>query len=385
VGQPVFSPDGATLYTASDDGTVIAWDLDGSRRLGRPFRFTHDRAPDPLFDRHPGSFSPDGRLIAAGLAKRGIQLWSTTDLARAGAPLLQTGGEVKALAFGPGGRALAAVTRDGRATVWDVKARSLTTGPFRVDVSQALGVSFSADGTMLATAGSEGVRLWDAVTGAARGRLGEASAADDVAFSPTAPVVALVRDGWLAGDNPGGIGTGEAVAEIWDVGRRSRIATLHVNAGAPDRDEGLGQTLAFSPDGRLLVTAGDDPLVRIWEVGTGRLVRELEQNVGGVLRLEFSPDSRLLAVSGKPDASLWDVETGTQVGRLSGGSRRAMLDLSPDGRLLLMTNGNGQGAVWDIDPDSWKDRACALANRTLTREEWKEFLPGRSYEPACSA
>jgi WD40 repeat protein len=108
--------------------TVIAWDIDGSRRLGRPFRFTHDRAPDPLFDRHPGSFGPDGRLIAVGLAKRGIQLRSTTDLARAGAPLLQTGGEVKALAFGPGGRALAAITRNGMATVWDVKARSLRTG-----------------------------------------------------------------------------------------------------------------------------------------------------------------------------------------------------------------------------------------------------------------
>ena len=71
VGQPVFSPDGATLYTASDDGTAIAWDIDGSRRLGRPFRFTHDRAPDPLFDRHPGRFSPDGRLIAVGLKERG--------------------------------------------------------------------------------------------------------------------------------------------------------------------------------------------------------------------------------------------------------------------------------------------------------------------------
>jgi hypothetical protein len=62
-----------------------------------------------------------------------------------------------------------------------------------------------------------------------------------------------------------------------------------------------------------------------------------------------------------------------------------MLDISPDGRRLLITHGNGQGAVWDIDPESWEQRACAVANRTLTRVEWEEFLPGRPYEPACAA
>ena len=110
---------------------------------------------------------------------------------------------------------------------------------------------------------------------------------------------------------------------------RSRIATLQVNAGAPDRDEALGYTLAFSPDGRMLAVAGDDPLVHLWDVRTGRLVRELEQDVGGVPGLEFSPDGRTLAISGEPDASLWDVATATQVGRLSGGGRRAMLDSRP--------------------------------------------------------
>ncbi len=58
VGQPVFSPDGTTLYTASDDGTAIAWDIDGSRRLGRPFTFTHDRALDPTVRPAPGEVQP---------------------------------------------------------------------------------------------------------------------------------------------------------------------------------------------------------------------------------------------------------------------------------------------------------------------------------------
>ena len=72
VRQPVFSPDGETLYTASHDGTAIAWDLSGDRRLGRRFTFTHDRGLSDWPDRHPGRFSPDGRLIAVGLKDGGI-------------------------------------------------------------------------------------------------------------------------------------------------------------------------------------------------------------------------------------------------------------------------------------------------------------------------
>jgi WD40 repeat protein len=287
---------------------------------------------------------------------------------------------VKALAFSPDGQQLAAVTREGKATVWDVKSQSLRRGPFYVE-GLVVGVSLSADGTMLATAGQQGVRLWDVATGTELSPIGDGTPTDDVAFSPTGPLVAFVVDEWAP---VAGRRDTTAHAEIWDVARRSRIAGVEVNAGAPDRDEGLGYTLAFSPDGRVLAIGGDDPLVHLWDVRTRKLVRELKQNVGGVRALDFSSDGRMLAISGKPNATLWDIATGTQVGRFSGGSRGAMLDLSPDGRRLLMTNANGQGAVWDIDPELWERHACALANRTLSRQEWGEFLPGRAYKPACA-
>ena len=77
--------------------------------------------------------------------------------------------------------------------------------------------------------------------------------------------------------------------------------------------------------------------MRLWDVRTGKLVRELDQGGAGALTLEFSPDGRTLAISGfEPVASLWDVATGAQIGpKLTAGSRRAMIDLSPDGRQLL--------------------------------------------------
>ncbi|MDP9188415.1 MAG: hypothetical protein M3O25_04115, partial [Actinomycetota bacterium] len=164
VQQPAFSPDGETLYTASHDGTAIAWDLRGDRRLGRPFTFTHDRRFSATgFDGHPGEFSPDGQLIAVGLKEQGIALWDS-ELAPVGEPLLGTGGEVKSLAFSPDGQTLAAVTAGGSLTLWDVDSRSRLQGPRGVHSEAA--VSFSRDGTTLATASDLGVRFWDVATGA---------------------------------------------------------------------------------------------------------------------------------------------------------------------------------------------------------------------------
>ena len=60
-----------------------------------------------------------------------------------------------------------------------------------------------------------------------------------------------------------------------------------------------------------------------------------------------------------------------------------MMDVSPDGRRLVQTAGNGEGAVWDLDPGVVGRAGLRDANRVLTDDEWKEFLPGQPYKPAC--
>ena len=349
VWQPVFSPGGETLYTASQDRTAIAWDLSENRRFVQEFRFTHDRGLQDFPDRHPGRISPDGRLIAVGLKEEGLQLWDASDLSPTGARLGPTGGRVTALTFSPDGRTLAAITQSCTTTVWDVGSRSLRHGPLQSDrdSSPCLGVSISADGTMLAAdSGPRGVTLWDLSTGAALGRIGDSRAGGDIAFSPTEPLVAYQR-------------YGQPEAVIWDVSRRSLVTTIQLL-----RVSEIGSAIAFSPDGRMLATGGLQALVQLWNVHTGELIREIEQNVGqGVWTLEFSPDGNVLAMSGGDGfVSLWDVATGTQIGpKLGVGSREAMLDLSSDGRRLLMTHGDGKGALWTFDPESWAEqrvRAC---------------------------
>jgi WD40 repeat protein/tRNA A-37 threonylcarbamoyl transferase component Bud32 len=378
--QPVLSPNGRTLYTTSHDGTVIAWDNAANRGLERQFAFTRAPASRDPENRYPGLFIQDGRLIAVGLQKRGIQLRKTNGLSPTGAPLLGTGGEVNVLASSPDERTLAAGTKNGKLTLWDLASRSLRWGPVGVSKYEVNSVSFRADGTMIVTAGEEGVRLWDAATGAALGTLGRPGM---VAFSPTAPLLAVLRTGWSFRTNRPTEGGGDL--EIWDVARRSLIRTIDFEA---DPEGVIGGAVAFSPDGRVLATGGlGYSHVHLSDVESGNLIRDLEENVGGANSLDFSPDGSILAVSGygEPLAALLDVATGAQIGpRLTGGDARPMIDISPDGRSLLQTHGNGEGVVWNIAaPDSWAHRACTLANRVLTREEWAKFVPGRLYEPAC--
>ncbi len=365
VQQPVFSPDGETLYTVSHDGTAIAWDLTGGRRLGRPFTFTHDRGFSKTgFDGHPGRLSPDGRLIAVGLKERGVALWDARRLTPVGARLLGTGGEVKSLDFSPDGKTLAAVTQT-TLTLWDVGSRSRLHEPlYAGNPSWVLAVGFSPDGTTLATASSDlGLRFWDVTTGDSLDAPGFGESASDIAFSTDGAMIAS--------------GSDQGAAEVWDAATRTSIATFD---GTP------ADSVALSPDGHFLAVGGAGRVVRVWEVRTRKLLRELDQGGNGAFTLEFSPDGRTLAISGfEPAASLWDVASGAQIGpSLTAGDRRTMIDLSADGRQLLEVHGNGKGAVWDVDPESWKRRACDLANRTLTRDEWEEFLPGRPYEPACA-
>ncbi len=369
VQQSVFGPDGEVLYTVAHDGTAIAWDVSGDSGLERRFTFTDDRAPDPDLVHHPGRFRPDGRVLALVLEQRGIALWDAATLSPTGRALRETGGEVQDIAFAPDGRTLAAVTVEGLATVWDVDRRSRLHRPFRVAEGAGFAVSISPDSATLATAGGDGVRLWDLRTGAAHGLVGDALSAGDVAFSPDGSRLALVRE-------VGG------TVEIWEVDGRSRIATLR-----PPFSYYGGYALAFSPDGRMLASGGFLTDVYLWDVGTGRRLRTLEQGSAGVLALDFSPDGRILAVGGdEPVASLWDVATGARIGpTLTAGDGNTHIDLSPDGHRLVVTHADGRGAVWNVDPASWATRACAVANRTLTRNEWEEFLPGRQYAPACSS
>ncbi len=113
----------------------------------------------------------------------------------------------------------------------------------------------------------------------------------------------------------------------------------------------LVQGIAYSPDGKLIATAGNDGVIRLSELGSMRLRSELKGHEQGAYLLAFSPDSSLLASSGFGNnycIILWNVTTGREVRRLTGHTQSIHgLAFSPDGKQLISGGQDNVIRIWN--------------------------------------
>jgi WD40 repeat protein len=157
---------------------------------------------------------------------------------------------------------------------------------------------------------------------------GHSESVNSVAFSPDGRLLASGSSDWTI--------------KLWDVatGREVRTLTGHTSSVA---------SVAFSPDGRLLAS-GSYKEIKLWDVATGQEVRTLTGHTDSVTSVAFSPDGRLLA-SGSDDNTikLWDVATGQEVRTLTGHTDWVWsVAFSPDGRLLASGSLDGTIKLWDV-------------------------------------
>jgi WD40 repeat protein len=145
--------------------------------------------------------------------------------------------------------------------------------------------------------------------------------------------------------------------------------------------------LAFSPDGKVLVSASGDSTIRFWNVADGTPADDPlssgSEQVWSVLQAPHGPDG-VIALSGDGSIAWWNsakdellhplLHTHLETEEMKG---------SADGsRLYLASTGPEALAVTPILAE-WAQTACKIANRGLTKEEWALYMDGAPYDPAC--
>jgi RNA polymerase sigma factor (sigma-70 family) len=346
-----FSPDGRTLATSSLFEEVRLWDM-GNGRLLR--KLAGKEVQGGLIQRWASAlaFSPDGKTLAVACENQTVRLW---DVATGKQTAELTGGGLT-VAFSRDGKVLASGDWDGAVVVWDVGTRKeLRRIPGHQGAVSAIAIS--PDGKTLASGGggmaSERIhhrdhqldnliRLWEVSTGKALPPTRDPiAAAVTVAFSPDGRLVASAGK--------------DKIVRLWQAATGQPLRRLPGH-------QGTVYVVAFSPDGKLLASGSKDQTIRLWDVATGKGIRTLTGHKGGVESLAFSPDGTRLASAGSWDrtARLWDVATGKELRQLLGHAHGVVaVAFSPDGRKLATGGGfatllpppedPNEVRIWDVD------------------------------------
>ena len=322
-GDAAFSPDGERIVASYHDKqrngySLKTWDSE-TGKLVATFQAAERSKSRSLPPRPKIAYSSDSKRIVSILTNEPMKIWD----AEAGQPLLALKGGTsshKGVRFSPDGKQVLSGNYYNKVLVWDATSGKLlrtVEGPSLDGAKYVLQTAFSADAKQIATgyqSFSTTVAIWSLPANATESSTspikvpvenglilkGNTGVVSDMSFSPDG--TRLVVANYI--HFPQGIlGDEVPLAKIWDCKTGEAIVDLQGHT------DGI-ESVAFSPDGKQVVSGSEDKTVRLWNAESGQLTKTLRGHTDTVKSVSFSPDgSRLLSIGKDGNIMLWDAKT----------------------------------------------------------------------------